>query len=80
MCLPVLMFIPSSPPQVPHLDARKIGGKPVLLFGPVAGFSPRHGCCFFAAKTIEEGKKPSNGGVQEVMILMGIPKNNQFQN
>ena len=28
--------------EVPHLDARKIGGNPVLLFGPFAGFSPRH--------------------------------------
>ena len=30
--------------QVPHLDARKIGGKPMLLFGPFAGFSPRLEC------------------------------------
>ncbi|CAK9084457.1 unnamed protein product [Durusdinium trenchii] len=27
--------------SVPHLDARVIGGKPMLLFGPFAGFSPR---------------------------------------
>lgn len=57
MCLPVLMFVPSSPPQVPHLDARKIGGKPVLLFGPFAGFSPRRMGAVFPAKKIEEEKK-----------------------
>lgn len=33
--------IGAPPMSVPHLDARKIGGKPVLLFGPFAGFSPR---------------------------------------
>lgn len=33
--------IGAPPMSVPHLDARKIGGKPMLLFGPFAGFSPR---------------------------------------
>ena len=62
MCLPVLMFIPSSPPQVPHLDARKIGGKPVLLFGPFAGFSPRRmGAVFSLQKRLKREKKQSNG-------------------
>lgn len=31
----------APPMSVPHLDARVIDGKPVLLFGPYAGFSPR---------------------------------------
>ncbi|CAK9011638.1 Probable malate:quinone oxidoreductase (MQO) (Malate dehydrogenase [quinone]) [Durusdinium trenchii] len=33
--------IGAPPMSVPHLDARVIGGKPMLLFGPFAGFSPR---------------------------------------
>ncbi|CAJ1410973.1 unnamed protein product [Effrenium voratum] len=33
--------IGAPPMSVPHLDARVIGGKPLLLFGPFAGFSPR---------------------------------------
>ena len=33
--------IGAPPMSVPHLDARKIGGSKVLLFGPFAGFSPR---------------------------------------
>lgn len=33
--------IGAPPMSVPHLDARRIGGQPVLLFGPFAGFSPR---------------------------------------
>jgi malate dehydrogenase (quinone) len=55
------MFIPSSPPQVPHLDARKIGGKPVLLFGPFAGFSPRRMGAVFSLQKRLKRKKQSNG-------------------
>jgi malate dehydrogenase (quinone) len=32
----------APPMSVPHLDARIIGGKRMLLFGPFAGFSPRY--------------------------------------
>ena len=28
--------------SVPHLDRRDIDGKKMILFGPVAGFSPRY--------------------------------------
>lgn len=31
----------APPMSVPHLDARVIDGRPVLLFGPCAGFSPK---------------------------------------
>lgn len=34
--------IGAPPMSVPHLDARIIGGKHMLLFGPFAGFSPRY--------------------------------------
>jgi malate dehydrogenase (quinone) len=34
--------IGAPPMSVPHLDARIIGGKKMLLFGPFAGFSPRY--------------------------------------
>lgn len=34
--------IGAPPMSVPHLDARIIGGKQLLLFGPFAGFSPRY--------------------------------------
>jgi len=33
--------IGAPPMSVPHLDARIIGGKHMILFGPYAGFSPR---------------------------------------
>merc|ERR1719401_3075213 len=33
--------IGAPPMSVPHLDARVIGGKHMILFGPYAGFSPR---------------------------------------
>ncbi|CAE7763072.1 mqo [Symbiodinium pilosum] len=33
--------IGAPPMSVPHLDARRIAGQQVLLFGPFAGFSPR---------------------------------------
>lgn len=32
----------APPMSVPHLDARVIDGKPLLLFGPYAGFSPKY--------------------------------------
>ena len=32
----------APPMSVPHLDARIIDGKPMILFGPYAGFSPRY--------------------------------------
>ncbi|CAD7969302.1 unnamed protein product [Amoebophrya sp. A120] len=32
----------APPMSVPHLDARIIDGKPMVLFGPYAGFSPRY--------------------------------------
>lgn len=31
----------APPMSVPHLDTRVVGGKPALMFGPYAGFSPR---------------------------------------
>jgi len=34
--------IGAPPMSVPHLDARIIGGKKMVLFGPFAGFSPRY--------------------------------------
>jgi malate dehydrogenase (quinone) len=34
--------IGAPPMSVPHLDARIIGGKKMILFGPFAGFSPRY--------------------------------------
>ena len=46
--------------KVPHLDARKIGGKPVLLFGPFAGFSPRRMRCVFVADWRVNGGSPSH--------------------
>eukprot|EP00930_Biecheleria_cincta_P044808 TRINITY_DN3085_c0_g1_i1.p1 TRINITY_DN3085_c0_g1~~TRINITY_DN3085_c0_g1_i1.p1 ORF type:complete len:789 (+),score=149.81 TRINITY_DN3085_c0_g1_i1:28-2367(+) len=33
--------IGAPPMSVPHLDSRTIGGQPLVLFGPFAGFSPR---------------------------------------
>ena len=32
----------APPMSVPHLDARLVDGKPMILFGPYAGFSPRY--------------------------------------
>lgn len=32
----------APPMSVPHLDARIVDGKPMILFGPYAGFSPRY--------------------------------------
>lgn len=32
----------APPMSVPHLDARVIDGKQMLLFGPYAGFSPKY--------------------------------------
>ncbi|CAD7933932.1 unnamed protein product [Amoebophrya sp. A25] len=32
----------APPMSVPHLDARIIDGKPMVLFGPYAGFSPKY--------------------------------------
>merc|ERR1711985_105588 len=32
----------APPMSVPHLDARVIDGKPMILFGPYAGFAPNY--------------------------------------
>jgi malate dehydrogenase (quinone) len=46
----------SPPMSVPHLDARTIGGRPALLFGPFAGFTTKflkHGSWMDLATSLE---------------------------
>lgn len=45
----------APPMSVPHLDTRVVDGKPSLMFGPYAGFSPRflkHGSLFDLIRSI----------------------------
>ncbi len=45
----------APPMSVPHLDTRVVNGKPSIMFGPYAGFSPRflkHGSLFDLLKSV----------------------------
>ncbi|QCB50857.1 malate dehydrogenase (quinone) [Rhodococcus sp. PAMC28707] len=56
----------APPMSVPHLDTRVIGGKPGLLFGPYAGWSP---------KFLKEGKLtdlPSSVKPGNLMSMLGV--------
>lgn len=56
----------APPMSVPHLDTRVIGGKPGLLFGPYAGWSP---------KFLKQGKLtdlPSSIKPGNLMSMLGV--------